>query len=212
MRFWLAILLVIGLTAQVAAQEDPLAGRLGRPVVSVELRGARQAGMDAAEGLRIVDIRPGDRFSIQAVRRSIKRLYHLGLFGQIRVTSRVTDGGLELTFHLEAKRRVLAVEVFGQQALGEDDLMRLSRLARGDEYDHWKMEASAADMAALYRRRGYRRVRIVSKASEDKSGDVTVGHFIQEGPPTRISRIWFRGRPYFPSARLRCGFRSSPSR
>lgn len=199
----LASLILICLAGAAGAQTDPLAGHQGRTIVAVELRGAEQAGLDAGEGLRIIDIRPGDRFSIKAVRRSIKLLYHLGLFGQIRVTARSAGDGLELNFNLEAKRRVLAVQVFGNQAVDEDDLLRLSRLRRGEEYDHWKMEASAADMVELYHRRGYRRARIVSKASEDDRGDVTVGHFIQEGPPTRISRIWFRGRPYFPSARLR---------
>ncbi len=197
-----AALLAASAAAAPAESVDPLAGHQGKRVVAVELRGHRQVGLTRAEGLSFVAVQPGDRFSLRAVRRSVKLLYHLGLFGQVRVTARPAAGGLRLIFDLSPKRRVLAVEVYGCEAVDARLLLRQSRLERGDEYDHWKMEAGAADMRELYARRGYRRARIVSKAEQDDSGDVWVRHFIQEGAPTRISRLWFRGRPRFDRSRL----------
>jgi outer membrane protein assembly complex protein YaeT len=175
---------------------------LGQRVVSVELQGVERAGLSRNEALSYVEIRPGDRFSIQLVRRSVKLLYHLGVFGQVRVVARHTADGVALVFDLEQKRKVTAVEVYGCEVLDEDELRRLSRLSRGDEYDHWRMEAGALDMLGLYAKVGYRRARIVSKAETEAGGDVVVRHFVQEGPPTRISRIWFRGHPAFAESQL----------
>ncbi len=199
MGFWLLAALGSG----GRAMADPLAGRQGKRVKAIELRGAEESGLSDAEGRQYIDIRPGDRFSIQAVRRSVKLLYHLGLFGRVWVTSREVEGGLELTFHLASKRRVLMVEFIGCEALDEDELARIGRLQRGEEYDHWKMEAHAADILTLYHNRGYRRARIVAKAQDAERGDLEVRYYIQEGPPTRISRIWFRGQTAFAHARLR---------
>ena len=195
--------LVVLATGASPAAANPLQAYLGTQVQAIEVSGGEQVGLAGSEALKYVDIQPGDRFSIQAVRRSVKLLYHLGLFGQVRVLARPAGAGVALEFVLVPKRRVVLVEVVGCEEVAEEELVRLSRLIRGDEYDHWKLEASTADMLAAYRRHGYRRVRIVAKAEETAGRDLAVRFFIQEGPPTRISRIWFKGRLLFGHARLR---------
>jgi outer membrane protein insertion porin family len=179
-----------------AAQAQDVQALRGRRVLTVNVEGE---GLSAAEGLQYVEVHPGDRFSINAVRRSVKLLYYLGLFGQVRALAVPRDEGVDLTFQLVPKRTVLAVGFFGNDVLDDTDLKRLSRLERGDEYDQWKMEASAVDILQLYRKRGYRRTQIISKAEGKPEGDVNVRYYIQEGQPTRISRIWFKGKsPYSP--------------
>lgn len=186
-----------------------LAGRLpdrpglerlrGSRVVDVRIEGA---GLSETEARGYVEVRAGDRFSLRAVRKSVKLLYHLGLFGQVRVQAAPAQGGVVLIFELVPKRRVLAIEFHGNQVLTDAELRRLSRMRRGQEFDRWKMEAAAIEMRTVYARKGYRRTRVVSRAEGPEHGDVTVHHYIQEGPPTRISRIWWKADPAFAPRRL----------
>jgi outer membrane protein assembly complex protein YaeT len=187
----LACLLGLLLGAPAPAQERE--ALVGHRVEAIRFEGD---GLDPAEALGYLEFGPGDRLSLGAVRRSVKLLYLLGLFGQVRVTARAAgaEGGLELTYHLEPKSLVRKVEVVGPDALSEAELMRLSRLQRGDEYDHFKLEASVGDMLSRYRRRGYRGARIVSSATPDGARDVRVSYFVQEGEPTRIARVELVGQ------------------
>ncbi len=196
----------VALLATVLASAGPAragepADFVGRPVAAVRVEGGE---LPEAEALGYLDVRPGERLSLAAVRRSLKLLYQLGLFGQVRATARpAADGeGVEVTFQLQPKVRVRKLSVVGAVAIPEDDLLRLSRLQRGEEYDHWKLQASAADMLALARRRGYRAARIVSTAEQDGERDVRVSFFVQEGEPTRVARVELRGETGLSAARL----------
>ena len=198
---FLAVMLLLATGSP--ARPDGLELLRGRQVAQVKVTGK---GLSPAEALKYVDIRPGSRFSLRSVRRSVKLLYHLGLFGQVRVSAEPIGGrrgkSLILTFHLVPKRRVLAVEVLGNEVVPTSELKRLTPLARGGEFDRWKMESAAADILTLYGKRGYRRTRIIAKTEGPPEGDVRVRYFIQEGPPTRISKIWFRGDTRFKPRRL----------
>ncbi len=201
MKAWLAICVIFlawSFPAR-AGERQPESFR-GRRVVSIHFEGE---GLTTSEGLGYVEVRVGDRFSPRAIRRSVKLLYYLGLFGQVRALARAEGDGVGLTFELVKKRKVLSVNFLGNDVLDDDALHRLSRLERGDEYDRWKMEASATDILERYSLRGYRRTRVVSKAEGPADGDVDVNYYFQEGPPTRVSRFWFKGKLAFGTRRLR---------
>jgi outer membrane protein insertion porin family len=155
-----------------------------------------------SELLRYVEIHPGDKLSIQGVRRSIKLLYHLGLFGQVRALAHVDAAGVEITFVLQPIRRVLLLEFVGNDAIGKSELIRMVPLARGDEYDHGTIESAGKDILALYRKRGYRRTQVIPRADGPENGDVEVRYYIQEGPVTRISGITFTGQLAFDTRKL----------
>ena len=74
------------------ARPDSLEILRGRQVAQVKIAGK---GLGPEEALKYVDIRPGSRFSLRAVRRSVKLLYHLGLFGQVRVSACAVRVSLE---------------------------------------------------------------------------------------------------------------------
>jgi len=160
-------------------------------------------GLSPAEAFQYLEIHPGDKFSVGAIRRSVKLLYHLGLFGQVRVTAKRNQNGVELVFNLVPKRRVLAVKFTGNQVVTTSELRRIFRFSRGEEFDRWKIESVISDMQALYQSRGYRRVQIVPKVEGPDEGDVTIRYYIQEGPPTRISKLWFKGQYVFSPRKLK---------
>jgi outer membrane protein insertion porin family len=149
------------------------------------------------ELLRYVEIHAGDDFSIQGVRRSIKVLYHLGLFGQVRAVAHRDASGVAVTFLLEPMRRIVNLQFIGNDAISKGKLTRLVKLARGDEYDHGTMESAVDDILDLYRKHGYRRTQVIARAEGSENGDVEVRFYIQEGPVTRISTITFVGQLAF---------------
>jgi outer membrane protein assembly complex protein YaeT len=171
----------------------------GQPIEAIHFVGSR---LDPLDVQSYVDINEGDRFSLSAIRKSVKLLYHLGLFGQVRVMAEQGKSGVVLTFHLERRRRVLSVKFLGNEAVSSAVLKRLARIERGQEYDRWKMESVVEEILSLYRQNGYRRTRIIPRAAENAIGDVDISYFIQEGPPTRISKLQFVGQNIFRSERL----------
>jgi len=190
------ILTVMGFVPGPVRAELPLRGQAVNRVV------LDAPGLDPIEGLSYVEIRAGDRFSVEAVRRSIKLLYLLGLYGQVRVTATQEADGLALRFACTPKTSVVAVDILGAEAVGLETLKRMCRLRRGEEYDHWKMEASAADMQALYRKRGYRKTRVVPETSPAGDHALRVRYYIQEGSPTRVGRVDFQGAGDLPLRQL----------
>ena len=86
-RFILVCLLWLLAGAAVSQAQD-VQNLRGRRIRTVKVVGE---GLSEAEGLQYVEVHPGDRFSIGAVRRSVKLLYYLGLFGQVRVLAEPGD-------------------------------------------------------------------------------------------------------------------------
>ncbi len=203
---WLASALVwmwIWIAAEPATGQVEIADLAGKPIYAVRIEGKE---LSEEEITRYIEVQPADRFDIRAVRKSIKMLYYLGLFGQVRVTARIlpakepsaeASDGVELIFHLIPKRRVLDVDFIGNDVLDVSDLSRLVRFRRGEEFDRWKMVSAVQYMRGLYAMNGYRQARIVPRVDGPSDGDVRVGYYISEGEPTRIFGIRFQGNQVF---------------
>ena len=104
--------------------------------------------------------------------------------------------GIKLIFQLEKKSRVLSVQFVDNNHVGKDELSRLCQLERGLEYDYWKMDQSKQDMLQLYREHRYRQAHIEARANETSTKDVALLYTVDEGAPTRISRIRFSPNPF----------------
>ena len=150
--------------------------------------GALEADLRQASGLEV-----GQPFSPTVLRSAIKAVYRRGLFGRVQAFTRQLPQGVEIVFRLTPRRLVREVRFFGNDTLVEAG--RLSRLRAGDELDWYQLSASAEDILAFYRQRGFRRARVLYRAEDQPDGNLVLSYFIQEGRPTRVSRLWLRGQP-----------------
>ncbi|RME24004.1 MAG: outer membrane protein assembly factor [Deltaproteobacteria bacterium] len=141
----------------------------------------------------LVEVHAGEPLSPQAVRRSVKLLFHTGLFGQVQVLAKSAPGGIELVFKFFPIKRVEKVVLYGCDEIPAESLRRLFRLRRGDEFDEGRMQATRLEILNYYRLHGFRRTRVVADVDESARNRVVVSYYIKEGPPTRASAFWFKG-------------------
>ncbi len=59
--------------------------------------------------------KPGEEFSPQMLQEDLKRIYQMGYFKDIQITSEDTERGKKITFHVEEKPMVKGRSNTGQQ-------------------------------------------------------------------------------------------------
>ena len=97
--------------------EDPLSQRVDSVVVRWADGGAEPVPEEVS---RLISVRPGTRFRPLVARQSVKQVFALGRFRDVRVRSEeVRGGGLRLIFELDPIPRIAQLSVEGAPA-GED--------------------------------------------------------------------------------------------
>jgi outer membrane protein assembly complex protein YaeT len=170
----------------------------GRLVNGVEIASSRGPLSDTARGL--VDVRAGDPYDPAAVRRSIKRLYALGTFSDIKVDARPEGDGVSLTFHLYPRLTI------GEVLLSEasmtspevvsmrEDLLDAAGLVVEEPFDAIRVEHAAGRMEGLLRRKGFLWARVDPEA-RFRAADAQVVFHIEIGAQAKVSEIGIQGVP-----------------
>jgi len=195
-------LLLAALLAQAPAEFEDLKIPAAVLVDQVELR--LQAGGDPKlleEAPGLVLVRKGQRLSPRAVRRSIERLMETGRFADVEVFAEEVPEGLRVVFDLRSKQTIGAIYVEGNFALTDAEVLAPTRLTVESEFYPERIIQAREAVMQLYRRRGYRDVKVEVQETEGEAG-VDVGFFIGEGLPTRIKALIVAGDPGLPLPRL----------
>ena len=170
----------------------------GMVVNDVQMASARGPLPDRARGL--VEIQTGDAYDPAAVRRSIKRLYALGSFSDIKVDARPVGDGVALTFHLYP--RVTVGEVLLSEPVANskevssmrETLLEEGRISSGEPFDARQVEEAAARMAELLHKKGFLWAQVDPEARIREAEAQVVFH-IELGPRARIHEIRIQGVP-----------------
>ena len=97
----------------------------------------------------------GDRYSLDSVRRGIRRLYDLGFFSDITILGDIVPGGVALTVRVVENPRVSSVEFTGNDKIKEKDLLERLGPVKGKMADDRLMATVERKLAAVYREKGY---------------------------------------------------------
>ena len=178
-----------------------LSAQTGRERASESYRGTRVRDVRLAlrdaelpEATReLIDIASGDIYSPEAIRRSIRQLFALNKFSDIKVEAdRVGENGQEVDviFHLYPRVEVNGVEVEGVTHLREleERLIDESRLRPGDPLDVEVLRAAAERIRSLLREEGFLWAEVEPEASFE-SPTATVVFHIESGRQARISAL-----------------------
>jgi outer membrane protein insertion porin family len=97
---WLVPLMFLALPLPVRAQEASLDGTIEGQVVA-EVRVVDESGMPVTEKIPPLPLETGKPFDFTAERESLRDLYRMGDYANIRVTSAAAPGGLRIDFIVE---------------------------------------------------------------------------------------------------------------
>src|SRR5262245_26323191 len=117
----------LGLNATPALAQDTLDRLLGQPIAAVEVQ-VEGRPETAPPLLALVDIKPGEKFTIETYRRVADRFGQVPRFENVRVLADERPAGLVLIFDLEPRHPVDKLEFPGTETgLPEPELQRLVR-------------------------------------------------------------------------------------
>ncbi len=186
--------LVCGLAPFDARAEEP------RPVVvGIELHLPPDA--DATGISDKVVVKRGAPLSRTQVRRSVELLFATLRFSDVVVRQVPAPGGVRVIFELTPRRRLAAVEVDGERALTEAELIPASRLLEAEDLYPELLDEAAERVRALYGRRGWREATVSVEVHDDERGAVAL-ILVEEGEPTHVTGVTVSGNPGLPLSRV----------
>lgn len=194
------IVLVLLLLAAPALGQSPAARYVGRPVADVHLFIESTPTTD--DVLReLVQVRPGEPLSMQAVRQSITHLYSLRRFQDVRVDATDTPGGVSVRFTLIPVHVVEEVEFTGDLELPAGRLRDAIRERFGPAPPVGRADEAARTLVRLYQNEGYLSANVRPEAEELHDPDRTVLTFhVEPGPRALIGASRVEGNPVITSA------------
>jgi len=160
---------------------------------------------DSARVVRSFEVPTGIRYSADAVRRGIRKLFALGLFEDVYVEHQPQGDHVDLVIHVVERRRISRIEFTGNKKLETSELEKKLFLRAGEPYLPTTAQVQVDSLLKFYREEGYARatIEVAADSLAGSSREVLLRFVISEGEKVRIRRIAFKGNSVFPESELR---------
>jgi len=165
---------------------------LEKEIISkVLIAGNRFIEQDAV--LFAIRTKPGEEFSPQILQEDLKRIYQMGYFKDIQITSEDTETGKKITFHVEEKPMVKAIQIHGNKKIKLDDIQEVLEVKPRTILDLNKTTGDVTRIKKLYLDKGYFQADVSYKVKSMSNDMVGVDYSIQEGNIIKIKKVTFSG-------------------
>ncbi len=151
---------------------------------------------DSTRILRTLEIRAGQTFSGDALRRGVRKLIALGLFSNVkpRQVQHAEDNSIDLIIEVSEKPRLAQISFEGMKKREDSDLEKKLFLKVGETYSLTATANQVDTLKQYYRDEGFSRAKISAKAdSVAGRNEVHLRFLIDEGEKVRIRAIVFEG-------------------
>src|SRR5271154_2843573 len=152
-----------------------------------------------------IRVKTNDVYFSTSTEEDVRSLYGTGQFYNIRVTTdQAADGGVNLTFVVQAYPRITEIKIEGNKKVSSSKLKKKITLKVGDPLDEQKLFTDVQEMKKLYEKYGYPDTKIQYIPTVDENtGRGTVTFQIIESPKVKITEIDFIGAAAFTQKELR---------
>jgi len=195
----LAVLLLISIPATISA-----ADLSGLPVTTIILKDNLGKPLPDAESLLpLIELKTGDPFSRQAVRKGVTYLYLVGKFRDIRVDAYPENGGVRIEYTFTPITIVESIVLRGNKTLADRVVRDAARGIEGRELREDTFPDIRANLQASYQAEGFYNVRVNFRHEPALDPHRAVLYiYIQEPKRTRIEDIRFKGNRVFTEQEL----------
>ncbi len=174
----------------------------GRPVADVRVLDA--AGRAISEKIPSLDLKPGEPFTFEAERESLRRLYAMGDFSDIRVTASSDAAGLQITFIVQPNFYNNGVRIDGlKPPPTESAALAAMRLGLGEPFRQSALQEALGRLGGLLRGDGFYNSKVtwaLEPHADTRQMDVAV--VVDTGPRARIGEIAVSNKTPYTNARL----------
>ncbi|MGQ0732647.1 MAG: POTRA domain-containing protein, partial [Acidobacteriota bacterium] len=204
-RSWASVLTASGLAVLLVSPPARADVRdyLGLVLVDLQVESGGLTVVDPSV-LQLIELRVGERLSMERVRESIDHLVGTGRFEDVRVLAertRAPADGVIVRWRLVPVQRVSAIDVIGRPALGSDVIRTLVADRVGTAPQASQIDEITRVVRDHYRDRGYRRAVVGARLDPGRAPDlVTLTLSIDAGPRTTIEAVQVEGDAGEPAA------------
>jgi outer membrane protein insertion porin family len=166
-----------------------------RPIGQIRVEGLNQVSEQLVRNQ--IRLTGGDPYDPKTVEEDIVRITHLGRFSS--VTARVepsADNSVVLTYVVQEQPLLSDVQVVGNKAVNDQELLGLAVLSAGDPVDQFLIDRAGQEMKRRYEKEGYFVTSIEVDQEMLKEQSILLFR-VREGPKPRIRGIKFRGNERF---------------
>ena len=185
--------LLIGLTVQSAMALDPFTVR------DIRVEGLQR--VDAGTVFASIPVRVGDTYSEEKASASIRALFALGLFKDVRID--VKDDALVVI--VEERPTIAAIDFSGAKEFDKDALVKALRetgLSEGRPYDKALVDRAEQELKRQYISRSMYATDVVTTVTPIERNRVNLSFSISEGEPAKITSLHIVGAKIFSESSL----------
>jgi outer membrane protein insertion porin family len=145
--------------------------------------------VEAEAVIRESGVMVGDAIDPRMLGDAIRQIYALDWFEDIQIDARAVGDGITLVFLVTEKPSVSAIEYRGNDKIDDDELSEEIGLRIDSILDESRVREGAAQIADLYREKGYYLVEVTPVIEPSGPGTVSVTYDVVESQRVRVERV-----------------------
>lgn len=158
-----------------------------------------------------LSLRTGDQLDPEAVAKSIRQLYKMGMFSDIRISSEPYGSGVNLIVQVSENPVLAYIEYEGMKAVRKERLDELVTVKAGSFWSEAQRQQVIRKLTDEYRSRGFANAKISVTETPLDDGKVQVRVLVSEGARMAIRSVTFVGNDSFPDQVLLKRMKTKPA-
>ena len=146
-------------------------------------------------------VKKGNRFNPQDVNASIKQLYQLGLFQDVRVFGRLQGSSVEVTVSVKEYPLLDHLEFKGNKKWKAKELEKTAEIYQGQAVSPFRRKRVVDRLTKEYNKNGYLLVKIEDKVIVDRNKAI-LQITIQEGKKVKLGQVFVEGNTQLTDPRI----------
>ena len=181
-------LLPLALALATLASSWALPSRASAQTVA-ELRVEGTLRVEPEAVLRRVRLAVGDALRARDLAATMRSIYELGFFDDVRAEAELVDGEVVLTFVVTEKPSVAALVFEGNDKIDDDEILEEITLDAGSILDESAVQRAARRIGELYRDKGYLLAEVDYRIEPATTGSVDVVFEVNEFAKVQVGRV-----------------------
>ena len=175
---------------------------LNREIVAdVLINGNKFIEKDAI--LYVMQTKKGEAYSPDMLQEDLKKVYDMGYFKDIQITTQDVEGGKEVTFTVIEKPMVRAVQINGTKSLKIEDMQKVMEVKPRTILDVNKVVGDVGRIKKAYMEKGYYNADITYRVNPIDEDFASVDFDITENKVVKVKEVTFSGNDSIKAGELR---------
>ncbi len=167
-------------------------------VVEVQVEGNQQASRSLILGVSSIQV--GSSLSPTVVTETIRRLYGLKIFSDVRVDAEDVEGGVRVHIVVSELPKLAGLEITGSTKIKSKDIVSKLGLGVGGYISSYLIEEKRAQIAEMYAEKGYFQAEVTPalEYSED-STEATLTYHVEGKSKVKVEEVVLTGTTRIPA-------------